>query len=100
MIKKYGFIFLSPNADPSEHRTVIETRGLASILVAVPEPSVAVSVAKALVADGVDLIELCGAFGPIWASKVIEATEGTVPVGAVGFGPESVPRLAALLRDP
>ncbi|MFB6438663.1 DUF6506 family protein [Streptomyces sp. NPDC056411] len=30
------------------------------------------------------LIELCGEFGPLWAGRIIEAIDGAVPVGTVG----------------
>ena len=47
-------------------------------------------VAKAMVAEGIQLIELCGGFSPVWAGKVIEAVEYKVPVGVVAYGPESI----------
>ena len=68
-----------------------------SILVAVPEQSAAVQAALDLVNDGVQFIELCGGFEPVWAGRVIEATGRRVPVGTVGYaGGDSVRRLAAI----
>ncbi|MEU4543137.1 DUF6506 family protein [Nonomuraea dietziae] len=49
-----------------------------------------------MVADGAQLVELCGAFGPVWTARVIEAVGGAVPVGAVGYGPEAVDQLHAI----
>lgn len=43
----------------------------------------ACTVAKELYADGVDCIELCGAFGEEGTKKVIEATKNKVPIGYV-----------------
>jgi len=63
----------------------------------VPAPEAAVKVAIELVDAGAQLIELCGALGPIWAAAVIVATEGRVPVGFVAFGAESIPKLAATI---
>jgi len=97
MLNNYGFIFLSPNANPLTHRAVIETHGFKTTLVAVPDPSAAPSVAAALVAEGVQLLELCGAFGPHWTDRVLDATQNRVPVGAVGYGVESVAALTALV---
>lgn len=97
MLNNYGFIFLSPDADPLKHRAVIETRGFKTTLVAVPDPSAAPAVAAALLAEGVQLVELCGAFGPLWTSRVLDATQHRVPVGAVGYGVESVAALTALV---
>ena len=66
------------------------------IAVGVREPAQALSVAQQMLRDDVQLIELCGGFGPRWTRRVIEAVAGRIPVGAVGYGPESVAGLAAL----
>ncbi|MFF0738855.1 DUF6506 family protein [Streptomyces sp. NPDC004111] len=42
------------------------------------------------------LIELCEGFGPVWAGRVIEAIDGAVPVGTVGYGPEAVDQVHAI----
>lgn len=96
MFDRYGFIFLGPGTDSAADRVVIERGGFRSTIVPVPEPSAAAEVAVELADDGIQLIELCGAFGPVITARVIEATGGRVPVGSVGFGPESVAGLAAL----
>ena len=54
--------------------------------------------AKKLVDDGAELIELCGAFGPIWTAKVIEAIDAKVPVGFVGYGPEAITQMHKLFE--
>lgn len=64
--------------------------------VGIPSPEHVLEVAEQLVGDGVQLIELCGGFGPVWAGKVIEAIDGAVPVGAVGYGPEAVDQVHAI----
>jgi hypothetical protein len=99
MLNSYGFIFLSPESDPAIHRSVIESSGFKTTVVAVPDPSRAVAVAVALLADGVQLLELCGAFGPHWTSLVLEATGRRVPVGSVSYGVESVAALTNLIAD-
>ena len=96
MFDRYGFIFLGPGTDPITDRVVIERSGFRTTIIPVSEPSAAVEVAVELADDGAQLIELCGAFGPVIAARVIEATGGRVPVGSVGFGSESVAGLAAL----
>ena len=55
-----------------------------------------VAVAEQMVADGVELIELCGGFGPVWTGRIIDAINGAVPVGSVGYGPESIDGMARL----
>ena len=44
--------------------------------------------AKELYAEGVDCIELCGAFGNEGAKKIIEATQNKIPIGYVTHLPE------------
>ena len=61
-----------------------------SVMVRVTEPSQALSVAKQMVEEGIQLIELCGGFGPVWTAAVEEAIDGAVPVGSVGYGPEAI----------
>jgi hypothetical protein len=76
---------------------VIDRGRIHSIIVAVPEQAAVVQTALDLVDDGVQFIELCGGFEPMWAGRVIEATRGRVPVGTVGYaGGESVRRMAAI----
>lgn len=45
-------------------------------------------VAKKLKADGIDCIELCGAFGEAGAKAIIEATDNTLPIGYITHLPE------------
>jgi hypothetical protein len=58
--------------------------------VGVPEVDDGVRLAKGLVDDGAELIELCGGFGPVGTARILEAIDHRIPVGAVGYGPESV----------
>lgn len=58
-----------------------------------------VAVAQAMVDEGVQLIEVCGGFGPVWTGKIIEAIGGAVPVGSVGYGPESIDSMYRLFAD-
>ncbi|MGH3088984.1 MAG: DUF6506 family protein [Rubrobacteraceae bacterium] len=93
----WAFIYLGTGSeDPAVDRAVIETGGLRTTFVAIPEKSSVVEVALELVDGGAQSIELCGGFGSVWAAQVIEAIGGRVPVGAVSYGVESVHALAAL----
>jgi len=49
-----------------------------------------IEVAKTMVQEGIQLIELCGGFSPVWAGRIIEAIDYAVPVGVVAYGPESI----------
>ena len=91
------FIFEAPETNPQVDRMVIERGGMRTTIVGVPEPSVLPQLAAQLVAEGVQLIELCGAIEPIWVGKIAEATGGTIPLGTVGYaGGETIARLAEI----
>jgi predicted polyphosphate/ATP-dependent NAD kinase len=68
------------------------------VSVGVSSPSQALAVAQAMVAEGVQLIELCGGFGATWTAQVLEAVGHRVPVGSVSYGPESIDALHALFQ--
>lgn len=100
MIDSWGFIYVgSGPVDPAVDRVVIDRGGLRTTIVAVPEQAAAVPVAVELAEDGVQLIELCGIFGPVWTARVIEATGGRVPIGSVSYGAEAIAALAALVAS-
>ena len=68
-------------------------------VVGVSGPEQGIAAAKAMVAEGIQLIELCGGFSPVWAGKIIEAIDYAVPVGVVAYGPESIDAMHALFSD-
>ncbi|MBE7324163.1 hypothetical protein IEQ44_05820 [Nocardioides sp. Y6] len=92
----FGFIFTGRGMDPATHRSVIEEGDFRTVVVGCSSADQGVDVARAMVADGVQLIELCGGFGPVWTGRIIEAIDGAVPVGSVGYGPESIDGMARL----
>jgi hypothetical protein len=93
------YIFLGPGLDPTQHRATIKTDQVTftSIGIDFQNKEQVIAVAKEAIADGAQLIELCGGFGPIWIAKVSEAIQGKVPVGSVAYGPESRKPLVDLL---
>lgn len=82
---KFAFLSLGPGFDSSVDR--VQIGGVQSIT-GVSSIEDACAVARALVAEGVGCIELCGAFGESGAQAVIEATGGKIPVGYVTHLPE------------
>jgi hypothetical protein len=95
-LHKFGFIVTGAELDPARHRVVMESPAFTMIAVGVARAEQGIEVARSLVAEDVQLIELCGGFGPLWTAKVIEAIGGRVPVGSVGYGPEAIDQLHAL----
>ncbi|GAB1640673.1 DUF6506 family protein [Krasilnikovia sp. MM14-A1259] len=98
-LERFGFIVTGAGLDPQQHRASIRSDRFDGVMVGVSSPEQGVAAARALVADGVQLIELCGGFGPVWTAKVIEAVGDAVPVGSVGYGPESISAMHALFPD-
>lgn len=96
----FGFLFTGRGLDPAVDRTTIERDGFRAVLVGMADASSAPEAARQLLADGVQLIELCGGFGPVWTARVLEAVDGKIPVGSVGYGPESIDGMAALFAPP
>lgn len=83
---KVAFIFLAPDADPSKHRSVISTtEALDLIVVGVKDYDQAAQIARELVDQGVEAIELCGGFGNLGLARVAQAAGNRAFVGAVRF---------------
>jgi hypothetical protein len=95
-LTQWGFIYTAPGSPETGRMDVAETAECRTVLVGVPSPEHAVAVARQLVRDGAQLIELCGGFGPVWAAPIIDAVDGAVPVGSVGYGPEAVDQVHAI----
>jgi hypothetical protein len=92
----WAFIYTAPGADPEGVVTVVDNGRCRTVLVGVPDVACGVRLAPRLVADGAQLLELCGGFGPVGTARVLEAIRSAVPVGAVGYGPESVDGVHAI----
>ncbi len=94
----FGFIFTGRNLDPSRDRREIVQGDFRAVFVGISQLAEAPAVAQAMVGEGVELIELCGGFGPEGTAAVLNAVNGAVPVGSVGYGPGSIDAMAALFR--
>lgn len=84
-LQRFGFIVTGGRFKQQQG-----TDNLAITVVGVEHKEEAIDVARRMVDDGIQLIELCGGFGPVWSGKIIEAINHAVPVGAVTYGLESV----------
>lgn len=69
----------------ADHATI--HNGAAQII-GVADIEQAISTARRLLSEGVDCIELCGAFGTDGARKIVEATDNQIPIGYVTHLPE------------
>ena len=86
----FAFIVFGWDYDSEVHNRKIVSDTLTTRVIGVDSLEKAESVALELVADGVQLIELCGWFGPKGAARIIEAVGDKVPVGFVTHGPDSI----------
>lgn len=80
-----AFIFIEAGADPERDRFDRDFPPQRTTFVPVPDETAAVAVARALVAEGVDLIELYGGFTSKGAAAVIDVVDGRAPVGIGSF---------------
>jgi predicted polyphosphate/ATP-dependent NAD kinase len=92
-LTSFGFIVTGSDFDPATDVSVMETRSFRMTTIGVSTADQGPAAAQRLVADGVQLIELCGGFGPVWTARVIEAIDDAVPVGSVAYGPEAIDRV-------
>lgn len=95
-LTRFGFIVTGSGLDPARDRCVMESGGFRMVTIGVPTAAEGPEAARALLAEGVQLIELCGGFGPSGTVAVLKAIDGAVPVGSVGYGPESIDALQRL----
>lgn len=95
----YAYIFLGPDLDPTRDQAIIKTDAMTFQTMGIDftRKEDVIDAAKAAIANGAQMIELCGGFGPIWVARIIEATNGQVPVGSVTYGPEARKPLLDLL---
>ncbi|MDF3835998.1 DUF6506 family protein [Cupriavidus basilensis] len=90
-LTKFGFIVTGDNFVQPQG-----TEKFSMKVIGISHPSEGIAAAQELVADGIQLIELCGGFSPVWAGRIIEAIDYAVPVGVVAYGPESIDKMHAL----
>ena len=90
-LRYWAYIFLSPGFEAKQHTSTMESKECRCKVVGIDmsKKEQVVDIAKQLVSEGVQLIELCGGFGPYWITKVSEAINNAVPIGGVFYGPEA-----------
>jgi 2-keto-3-deoxy-6-phosphogluconate aldolase len=97
-LRHWGFIFLAPGLRESQRLTEIVSPQCKLVAVGVEKVEDGVGVAKAMLDDGVQLIELCGAFNPKWTGRIIEAVRGRIPVGTVTYSNDATAGLAQIFN--
>lgn len=82
---KFAFIIIG-NFNPEKDNACIHC-GTAQI-VGVSDLNEACSIAKKLYNEGIDCIELCGAFGETGAKEIINSVNNKIPIGYITHLPE------------
>jgi|SRR5579862_2091309 len=98
--KAFAFIFLTPGFDPGTNSVTTEKNGyrFKAVGIDMNKKEDVVHLAKSLVEEGYQMIELCGGFGPEWIHAVSVALENKIPVGGVFYGPQFRQQLADLFK--
>ena len=98
--KAFAFIFLTPGFDPSTNTITTEKNGFRfkAVGIDMAKKEDVVSVARSLVQEGFQMLELCGGFGPEWIHAVSSALDNKIPVGGVFYGPQYRQQLADLFK--
>jgi hypothetical protein len=97
MALQAAFIFLADGAEATLHRSVVRTPQVDLTVVGVANYAEAEKTARALVADGVKALELCGGFGNAGVARISRAVGGKAAVGVVRF--DAHPGLAGKSGD-
>jgi hypothetical protein len=83
-------------ADARRHESATDTHR--TTIVPAPTVESALEVARELLDQGADLIQLCGATGPLWHEPVADLVGGRVPVGVTLYGYESLDAVVEFKR--
>lgn len=85
MAFKAAFIFIAPETDEKIHNAIIDSPVVQLHVVGVKMYQEAELVAKRLVEQGIEAIELCAGFGVEGVAKIKGAVQGKAVVGVVRF---------------
>ncbi|MFE6610517.1 DUF6506 family protein [Amycolatopsis sp. NPDC057786] len=92
-MRQWGFVYLADGCDPARDVSRVDSGRCLTVLIGVGRVDQVVAAVRRLVDEGAQLIELCGAFGPVWTARVIDAVGSEVPVGSVMYGAEATKQL-------
>ena len=94
---RFAYLIMGKDYDPAVDRAAIG--GGKAQIIGVPNLESACEVAKALMADGVDDIEVCGAFKKEGADALVAATEGGIAISYAVNHPDLGEHFARLFGE-
>lgn len=84
-ISRYAFLVKGPGYFPAEHTAEIRSQEFSTKVVGVSDFHAALPTVQQLIADGVQLIELCGGFTEVEAEELRRKTGRKIPIGAIKY---------------
>lgn len=84
-ITNYGFIVKGTGYNAKTNKSTLDSGAFKTTVVGVETDERAIEVAQQMLAEGVQLIELCGGFDSNTADTIMDALENAIPVGYVTF---------------
>ena len=91
-----AYLVIGKGYDPQTSRVSIERPGSKVWMIGVNDMEQAKAVAKDLIAEGVDALEVCGGFGEARVRELIDAIDGAIPVGHVTTLPSEREKMQAV----
>ena len=95
-MRTWGFIYTLGDESEGVRRDTLGSPSCRLLCVGIPSVEGAAEAARLLLDEGVELIELCGAFGAPGLASVLAEVGDRVPVGAVLYGGEAAAGLHRL----
>jgi len=99
-LTRFAMIVKGPGYQPQIHSSVLASVAFSTTVTCVSSLEQALTVARGLLQDGVQLIELCGGFSPDEAEQVHASIGGGVPVGVVRYSEVEQAHLSAMFGSP
>jgi hypothetical protein len=96
LLRRFGFIVKAAGYDSREHRSILDSGQFKTVVVGVASCEAARDVVREMVADGIQLIELCGGFTRDDRAALEQCIEFAVPIGVVTYSAEEEARLGDL----
>lgn len=95
-LHRYAFIVKGPGYDPESHQAHLQSPRFSTQVIGVADLTMALAAVATLVAQGTQLIELCGGFTDAEADEIRRCAGSSVPVGLVSYTEAQAHRLAQL----
>ncbi|WP_316679514.1 DUF6506 family protein [Ralstonia chuxiongensis] len=84
-LSRYAFIVKGPDYFPEQHTSELRSPKFSTRVVGVSDYQTALLIAEQLIADGIQLIELCGGFTESEAVELQLSTGKKIPIGVVKY---------------